>query len=62
MNKDKEEIEKSVLAELQEALESQYAENSIKEVVEINEEDQTITIKFSYQIVEEDNYIGLAQY
>jgi hypothetical protein len=35
---------------------------SFKEVVEINEEDQTITIKFSYQIVEEDNYIGLAQY
>ena len=58
----KEEIEKRVLAELQEALESQYAENSIKEVVEINEEDQTITIKFNFVIVEEDNYIGLTSY
>jgi copper chaperone CopZ len=60
----KEEIVKRVTSELDECLETANAEIYRYEdkIVEVDLEKQTITIKFDYNIVEEDDYVGLAFY
>ena len=58
----KEEITKKVTEELLEVLSDYNLEGSLGEVVEVNEKEQTITIKFNYNVVPEDNYIGLGSY
>jgi hypothetical protein len=64
MNKTREAIIKAITDELDDCLESHNAEihDWKDKVVELDEKAQTITLKFSYNIVEEDNYIGLAFY
>lgn len=62
MSKSIEDIKKAIKLELEEALQSVNAEDSVREIVEINEEDMTVTVKFDYNIVEEDDYIGLSIY
>ena len=62
MSYSKEEIIKRVVNELEECLHSAYAEDSIKKVINIDEDNQLITIQFSYNIVEDDDYVGLANY
>ena len=60
----KEEIIKRVTGELDECLSSANAEIYRYEdkIVEVDLDKQTITIKFDFNIVEEDNYVGLAFY
>ncbi len=60
----KEEIVKRVTSELDECLETANAEiyGYEDKIVEVDLEKQTITIKFDYNIVEEDDYVGLAFY
>ena len=64
MNVSKEEVIKRITEELDECLESANAEiyNYSDKIVDVDLENQTITIKFNYNIVPEDNYIGLAFY
>jgi len=54
----KEQIEEKVVSELDEALETMggFFDGS---VVEINEEEKTITVKFSYNEDEDEDYVGL---
>ncbi len=60
----KEEIIKRVTSELDECLSSANAEIYRYEdkVVGVDLDKQTITIKFDFNIVEEDDYVGLAFY
>lgn len=53
---------KRVLNELKEALEIINAEDSVLGVEKLDEDAMTITIKFRYQLVEKENYIGLCSY
>lgn len=63
---DKEIIKKRIFEEISDAMENslggQFNGISEKDIVEINEEDKTFTIRFKYTIVEEDNYVGLCYY
>jgi copper chaperone CopZ len=58
------EIIKRITSELDECLESVNAEiyNYSGKIVSVDTERQTITIKFDYNVVEEDDYVGLAFY
>lgn len=60
----KEEVIKEVTEQLDFALESINGEiyNYDDKVLDVDLENQTITIKFDYHVVEEDDYIGLAAY
>lgn len=51
-----------ILEELDTALEDISANHSIIGVESVNIEKQEITIKFRYNIVPEDEYIGLTSY
>jgi len=60
----KEEIIKRITTQLDECLESANAEiyNYDDKIVDIDIKNQTITIKFDYHVVEEDDYVGLGFY
>lgn len=62
MNYPEEEIIEFIIDELHEVLRCCQMEDSIKEVIELDQENQTITIKFKYNSIPEDNYIGLGSY
>jgi hypothetical protein len=53
---------KRVLNELKETLETINAEDSILGIESLDDDAMTITIKFRYQLVESNNYIGLCNY
>jgi copper chaperone CopZ len=61
MNVTKEEVIKSVIDELETCLNDVNASGP-SEVIDVDLENQTITLKFKYNIVEEDNYVGLCYY
>lgn len=58
----KEEIIKRVINEIEEGLThyNQAVHNWEKEVLDVDLENKTITIKFNFHIEEEDDYIGLS--
>lgn len=56
------EIKSELIYQLKECLSSVNAEDSIKEVIDIDTETQEIIIKFKYHVVESDNYIGFGTY
>jgi hypothetical protein len=60
----RERVIKEITTQLDEALESINAEiyRYNDKIVDVDLENQTITIKFDYYVVEEDNYIGLSTY
>lgn len=64
MDKSKERIIKELTNQLDFCLESINGEiyDYSDKIVDIDLDNQTITIKFDYHIVEEDDYIGLAGY
>lgn len=57
----KEEIGKCIVDQLYDVLSSVNSEQT-GEVLEVDETNQTITIKLKYYVVPEDNYIGLGSY
>ena len=58
-----EKIIERVLNELKDILQKSIrSKDSVLGVEEVDEDAMTITIKFKYQIVESDNYIGLCEY
>ena len=64
MKYSKEEIVKRITNELDDCLSSANAEiyNYKDKIVDVDLEEETITIKFNFNIVEEDDYVGLAFY
>ena len=64
MNHTKENVITAITEQLNNCLESHNAEdyNLMNKVVDVDLKNQTITIKFDYHVVEEDNYIGLSVY
>lgn len=64
MNLSREEIIKQLTEQLDFCLESINGEiyDYSDKIVDLDTEKQTITIKFDYHVVEEDDYIGLASY
>jgi hypothetical protein len=60
----KDEIVKKITSELDECLESQNAEvyDYSDKIVDVDTKNKTITIKFDYNVVEEDEYVGLSFY
>lgn len=60
----REEIIKRVTTELDECLSTIYGEiyNYDDKILDVDMENQTISIRFNYNIVEEDNYLGLSSY
>lgn len=64
MSYSKEEIIKRITSELDECLSSANAEvyRWENKVLEVDQENQTITIKFEYNVQEDDDYVGLAFY
>ena len=61
---EKKELQKAVLDELESGLRRvcEGADDSIQEVLNVNEEDNTITVKFHFNEVDRDNYKGLCHY
>lgn len=57
----KEAIVQSIIEELSEALESIGAGQNFA-IIHLDEESQSVTIKMDYNIVEEDEYVGLCFY
>jgi hypothetical protein len=64
MNYTKEEVIKRITEQLDDCLSSHNAEVYRWEdkVLDVNLEEQTITIKLNFHVVEEDDYIGLGVY
>jgi hypothetical protein len=63
MNEEQIKVMNGVIGELNEALDSlNISSPGFEDVVEVDTLNQTITIKFNYNKVEEDNYIGLSFY
>ena len=64
MNITKENVIKIITDQLNECLEYHNAEDfDLKnKVQDVDLENQTITIKFNFHVVEEDDYIGLGEY
>ena len=62
MNITKELVSEKVVREIDDALDYIGLEAYCKEVVSVDLEKQEITIKFCYNIVESDKYVGLASY
>lgn len=60
----KEEIIKRITEQLDDCLATHNAEvyNWDNKILDVNLEDQTISIKLNYHVVEEDDYIGLGSY
>jgi len=60
----KEKVIEEITSELDDCLESHNAEifDWANKVLDVDLENQTITLKFNYNVVPEDNYIGLAFY
>jgi hypothetical protein len=57
----KEEVSNKVIEEIQSGMEMIGDINTPK-VMEVDMENQTITLKFSWREVKEDNYVGLMNY
>lgn len=57
-----EEHKQRIIHELHELLRGGYCEDSISSVVDIDVDKRCITIKFNYNVVPEDDYVGLAHY
>lgn len=57
----KEQVSTKVINEIQDGMESIGDINTPK-VIEVDMENQTITLKFSWREVKEDNYVGLINY
>jgi|AntRauTorcE11897_2_1112592.scaffolds.fasta_scaffold07091_4 frataxin-like iron-binding protein CyaY len=60
----KEEIIERITTQIDECLESHNAEigNYEDKILNVDIENQTITIKFDFHVVEEDDYVGLGIY
>lgn len=59
---DPDHIQNIILDQLRDALDSLNAGDSIGDVIEVDTYKQTITVRFNYNVVEEDDYIGLGTY
>jgi len=60
----KEEVIKRITEQLDDCLSSHNAEvyRWDDKIIDVNLEEQTISIKFNYHVVEDDDYIGLGGY
>lgn len=58
MKLDEEHIKKELLDQIRDA----FNYNSDQEIIDIDLKQQTVTVKFTYNVVEEDGYIGFECY
>lgn len=57
----KEQVSEKVIEEIQDAMEM-IGDINTPDVVDVDMENKTITLKFSWKEVKQDNYVGLINY